>query len=152
MKHNEPTKNRKVAWSKLGCIAYITNGGQGVNIRTLLSRTEDGKWGLSGDYPLSHFSSVPGQQNLVHLSWNQTGSDLAVVDVFGRVSIFSILITMNRFAISRSCVMDQEDDMGAIVGLSWLNLDRSVASLRRGIIFRTDRSFIEPLVSGCGKA
>lgn len=118
-----------MAWSKLGCIAYITQGGQAVNIRNLLCSAEDGKWTLSGDCPLNPSSAVLEQLNLVHLSWNQTGSELAVVDMFGRISIFSILIAMNRFATSRSCVLDQEDDLGAIVGLSWLNIDRPVLSL-----------------------
>lgn len=137
-----------MAWSKLGCIAYITYGGQGVSIRNLLCRPEDGKWTLSGDYPLNQFSSVHEQQTLVHLSWNQTGSELAVVDICGRISIFSILIAMNRFAVSRSCVLDQEDDMGAIVGLSWLNLDRPVASLSYLKVCNTDQSFLESSVSG----
>ena len=126
---NTDTEPRKVAWSKLGCIAYITQGGQGVNIRNLLCRADDGKWTLSGDYPLNQISSVHEQPSLVHLSWNQTGSELAVVDIFGRISVFSILIAMNRFAVSRSCVVDQEDDLGAIVGLFWLNIDRPVRSL-----------------------
>lgn len=120
---------RKVAWSKLGCIAYITQDGQGVNVRNVLCRAEDGKWTMSGDYPVDRISSVHEPQQLVHLSWNHTGSELVVVDVFGRISILSILIAMNRFAVSRSCILDQEDDMGAVVGLSWLNIDRPVASL-----------------------
>ncbi len=120
-----------MAWSKLGCIAYITHDGQGVDVRNLLCRAGDGKWAMSGDNPVDQVSSVHEQQHLVHLSWNHTGSELAVVDIFGRISIFSILIAMNRFAISRSCVLDQEDDMGAIVGLSWLNIDRPVAPLSR---------------------
>ncbi len=94
-----------------------------------MCRAEDGKWTLGRDYPLNQISSVHEQPNFVHLSWNQTGSELAVVDLFGRISIYSILIATNRFAISRSCVVDQEDDLGAIVGLSWLNIDRPVPSL-----------------------
>lgn len=94
-----------------------------------MCRAEDGKWTLSRDYPLNQNSSVHEQPNFVHLSWNQTGSELAVVDIFGRISIFSILIATNRFVMSSSCVLDQEDDLGAIVGLSWLNIDRPVPSL-----------------------
>lgn len=117
-----------------------------------MCRAEDGKWTLSGDYPLTQISSGREQPNFVHLSWNQTGSELAVVDIFGRISIFSILITMNRFAMSRSCVMDQEDDLGAIVGISWLNIDRSVRFLLPSTCHLADGSFPEPSVSGGGKA
>lgn len=63
---------------------------------------------------------------LEHISWNHVGSELAVIDVFGRISIYSILIAMNRMVPLRSCAQDLEDDLGAIVGIMWLNPDRTV--------------------------
>lgn len=140
-----------MSWSKLGCIAYIAQDGQDVHIRNLMCSAEDGKWSLGEDYALSQVFTSLGQQSIVHLSWNQPGSELAVVDVFGRISIFSILIAMNRFAISRSWVVDQEDDMGAVVGLFWLNIDRPVLSRAIQLGSDTDGCSIESLVSACGK-
>ncbi|KAH0544055.1 hypothetical protein FGG08_001673 [Glutinoglossum americanum] len=116
--------NQKVAWSNLGCIAYVKRDGNAVVIRNLLCRPDDGRWTLGGEFPVSQVSPNDDGQQIVHLSWNPSGSELAVVDMLGRLSIFTIYITVNRLNQSRSSVVDQEDDLGAIVGMSWLNIER----------------------------
>jgi mediator of RNA polymerase II transcription subunit 16, fungi type len=118
--------DRKVAWSNLGCIAYVKRDGNGLVIRNLLCRPEDGKWTLGGEFPVSQVSPNDDGQQIVHLSWNPSGADLAVVDVLGRLSIYTIYIAVNRLSLSRPGVVDQEDDLGAIVGMAWLNMERMV--------------------------
>jgi mediator of RNA polymerase II transcription subunit 16 len=142
-------KDRKVAWSNLGCIAYVKRDGNGVIIRNLLCRPEDGRWTLGGEFPISQAVPNDDGQQIVHLSWNPSGSELAVVDTLGRLSIFTIYIAVNRLSLSRSGVVDQEDDLGAIVGMSWLNIERMVIDHLRKVIFSVLRSFLVSALSAC---
>lgn len=117
---------RKVAWSRLGCIAYISQDGLRVNVRHLYCRPTDGKWTLSEDMPLTAVTEAHGSHPLAHLSWNETGSELAVADSSGRVSIYAISIALNSISGQRQAVLDADDDGGQIVGMMWLNLQRIV--------------------------
>lgn len=117
---------RKLAWSRLGCIAYISQDGLRVHVRHLVCRPSDGKWVLSNDHPLNPVTEAHGGQTLTHLSWNETGSELAVVDVSGRVSVFSISIALNSVAAHRQAIIDPADDGAQVVGMMWLNAQRSV--------------------------
>lgn len=125
---------RKVAWSRLGCVAYISKDGQRINVRHLHCRPSDGKWTLSDDTPLFPVTEVHGGHMLIHLYWNETGSELAVVDSSGRVSIYSISIALNSIAGQRQATYDPDDEANQIVGMMWLNTHRSVRllSLDRG--------------------
>lgn len=52
---------------------------------------------------------------------------MAVVDLFGQISIFTVQAPItNRINVSRQCMSDPEDHLGAVVGLTWLNTDRMV--------------------------
>ncbi|OJJ49688.1 hypothetical protein ASPZODRAFT_89066 [Penicilliopsis zonata CBS 506.65] len=117
---------QKVAWSKLGCIACISQDGLRVNVRHLQCRPSDGKWVLSADTPLLPVTEAHGGNPLVHLSWNETGSELAIADSSGRVSIYSVSIALNSIQGLRQAIFDQEDDAAQIVGMMWLNSQRSV--------------------------
>ena len=117
---------RRIAWSKLGCIASIAEDGLSVVLQTLMCNPKDGQWKLSDPSERHGGSSMRSEHSLEHISWNHMGSDLAVIDVFGRISIYSILIAMNRMVLIKNCTSDLEDDLGAIVGTMWLNPDRIV--------------------------
>jgi mediator of RNA polymerase II transcription subunit 16 len=106
----------------VGCLAYINKSGDGIILRGLLCKSEDGSWTLGKEYPVPN---VPGQQ-LVHLSWNHTGTELAIIDTSGRISIFSIFLVVNDIRPSRLCMIDPEDDKNAVVGLFWLHKEASV--------------------------
>lgn len=121
---------RKLAWSRLGCIAYISQDARQVNVRHLMCNPSDGKWILSDDYPLSQIADAHSGQPLIHLSWNENGADLAVADVSGRVSIFSISMALNNIVINRQATLDQSDDGAQIVGMMWLNANRAVCGAR----------------------
>jgi mediator of RNA polymerase II transcription subunit 16 len=120
--------NRKIAWSKLGCIAYISQDSLAVYIRHLRCRPSDGKWVLSEDTLLNQVTDAHGGYPLIHLSWNESGSDLAIADSAGRVSIFAISMAMNSFGGSRSAMIDPDDDGNQVVGMLWLNINRPVRS------------------------
>ena len=98
-----------------------------VNVRHLHCRPSDGKWTLSDDTPLLPVTEAHGGHLLVHLCWNETGSELAVVDSSGRVSIYSISIALNSIAGQRQATFDPDDEANQIVGMMWLNTHRSVS-------------------------
>ncbi|KAJ5637510.1 hypothetical protein N7490_007389 [Penicillium lividum] len=117
---------QKIAWSRLGCIAYISADGLRVNVCHLKCRPSDGKWVLSEDTPLTTVTEAHGGTSLVHLSWNETGSEMAVVDCLGRISIYSVSIALNSITAVRQTHFDSSDDSNQIVGMMWLNTQRMV--------------------------
>lgn len=131
---------RKITWSKLGCIAYITNDGRGVNLRHLVCNPKDGQWILGEEYNADAVSAVHSEHKIVHLSWNHTGNDLAVFDLYGQISVFTIVIALNRLTVLRRCISDPEDNLGALVGYMWLNTERMVFS--RLLVKTVDTDFV----------
>lgn len=117
---------RKVTWSRLGYIAFISPDGVRVTVRHLQCRPADGKWVLSEESTLNPVTEAHNGTQLVHLSCNETGSELAVVDCLGRVSIFSISMALNSITGQRQASFDSSDDSNQIVGMMWLNTSRSV--------------------------
>jgi mediator of RNA polymerase II transcription subunit 16, fungi type len=137
---------RKLAWSRLGCIAWISSDGLRVSVRYLLCRPTDGSWVLSDDNLLLSIGDH-GHHVLVHLSWNEAGSDLAIVDSSGRVSIYAVSIGLNNLVVQRQAILDPDDEGGQIVGMMWLNVKRPV---RRPICeFALKRSWLIRPVSWC---
>lgn len=119
-------QDRKIAWSRLGCIAYISQDGLQVIVRHLACNPSDGKWALTEEYPQNQIAQLHLGQQLLHLCWNETGSDLAVLDASGRISILSIPAALNSLGISRQTVVDPPDDGAQIVGMMWMNSNRAV--------------------------
>lgn len=64
----------------------------------------------------------------MHLCWHETGSDLAVVDSCGRILTVSMSIALNVFTMSRSAIIDPDDDGIQPVGLMWLGVNRPVSA------------------------
>ena len=95
-------------------------------LRHLLCDPADGQWCLGSEYVVDEVSVAHSDHPIVHLSWNPNGIDLAIVDVLGQLSIFSVLPPMNRLNLFRRCVVDPEDSLSTIVGLMWLNTERTV--------------------------
>lgn len=119
-------KLRKIAWSRTGCIAYISLDGTRVSVRNLQCSPSDGKWMLSEESPLVPVTEAHGGNILVHLAWNEAGSELAVADCLGRVSIYSISMALNSITGLRQAAFDSSDDCNQVVGMMWLNSNRSV--------------------------
>ena len=58
----------------------------------------------------------------VHISWGHIGTDLAVLDAAGRIFIFTNMYALGRMMMTRVSTIDQEDEMGAVVGMHWLSI------------------------------
>lgn len=112
----------------MGCIAYVSPDGARVNVRHLQCRPSDGKWVLSEESSLGAVMEAHSGSQLVHLSWNETGSELAVVDCLGRVSIYSISMALNSITGLRQATFDSSDDSNQVIGMMWLNTSRSVSN------------------------
>lgn len=121
-----------------------------MNLRLLLCNPKDGHWKLSEEYLADEVSAVHSEHAIVHLSWNHTGNDLAIVDEYGQISVFTILIALNRLTVSRRCIIDPEDNLSALVGFTWLNTERMVFS---GVpIQNIDANIVASFVSSCDEA
>lgn len=59
--------------------------------------------------------------------WNTLGTELAVVDNLGRVSLYAVYMSVNMLQCTRNYITDQEDDLSALVGFWWLNTDKAVS-------------------------
>ncbi|KAM5439122.1 Mediator of RNA polymerase II transcription subunit 16 [Microsporum canis] len=117
---------QKIAWSKMGAIAYIAPDGSKAFLRNLSCSPEDGKWSLSDGDPEHPIAEAQGGHTLVHLSWNEPGIDLAIVDSCGRISVIGMSIGLNVLIQSRPAALDPDDDGNQPVGLMWLSMNRSV--------------------------
>lgn len=95
-------------------------------VRHLVCNPTDGKWGLTEEYSQSQIAQLHLGQQLLHLCWNETGSDLAVLDASGRISILSIPAALNSLGVSRQTVVDPPDDGSQVVGMMWMNSNRAV--------------------------
>ena len=82
---------------------------------------------MSEETPLTPVTETHGGNLLVHLSWNESGSEMAVVDCLGRISIYSISIALNSITGVRQAHFDSSDDSNQIVGMMWLNTQRMVS-------------------------
>lgn len=69
--------------------------------------------------------------SLAHLSWSHSGTELAVIDVYGRISIYAVLAMppVNRLTTVRRFVADPEDNLSSVVGMMWLHNDKIVGVL-----------------------
>ena len=117
---------RKLVWSRNGCIAYITRDGSSVVVRSLMCDSSNGQWRMSKEHLVDGVAAAHSEHQLVHLSWSHHGNELAIVDVFGQICIYSGFIAINRLNLYKRCVLDPEDHLNAIIGLTWLHLDRQV--------------------------
>ena len=85
-----------------------------------------GQWRMSKEHLVDGVATVHSEHQIVHLSWSHNGNELAIVDAFGQISIYSIFIAINRLSVYRRCVLDPEDHLNAVIGLTWLHLDKIV--------------------------
>lgn len=86
----------------------------------------DGQWRLSKENYIDGVSTVHNQHPIVHLCWGHTGTELAIVDVFGQISIYNVYLAINRLNFVKRYASDPEDNLSAVVGLMWVYTDRWV--------------------------
>ncbi|KAF2131642.1 hypothetical protein P153DRAFT_429890 [Dothidotthia symphoricarpi CBS 119687] len=110
---------QKIAWSKNGCVAYITPDGYTVNLKVFSRDATTGKWDLGKDV---HLEIPEGRDDyqFVHLYWSHLGNDLAVMDAAGRVMIFSCAMALDRMQFIRTELAQSESEVDGVVGMHWL--------------------------------
>src|SRR5271168_3116069 len=106
---------RAIAWSKWGSIASISSNGLALELRNLRCHPENGIWGLSEPTITPPLTSTMDGGPLKHLCWSPTGSELAVIDAAGRVTILAIFSSLNKPTLSRHCQADPADDLHSVV-------------------------------------
>ncbi|RFU33515.1 hypothetical protein B7463_g2798, partial [Scytalidium lignicola] len=113
---------QSIAWSKWGSIASIAPNGATLELRNLRCSPENGDWALSEPTLTHQLSNELDGGPLKHLCWGPSGSELAVIDSVGRITILSLFSSLNKPTLSRQCQVDPVDDLHAVVGCYWLNL------------------------------
>lgn len=122
------TLHRKIAWSRLGGIAYITPDGSEVRFRCLKFHAANVNWDLSMEYPVVQRALSDETYPFVHLEWSQTGMDLGVADSVGRISVFTFSSTAINLSTAAPILnVDQQNELDRAVGMFWLNPDRQVS-------------------------
>lgn len=121
-------RDRKIAWSRLGPVAYISHDAQRILLRNLACRPGNGQWGLGDEKSHSQVAEAQGGHVFTHLCWNEAGSDLAAVDSCGRILTLSMSVALNAFTLSRTAIIDPDDDGNQPVGLVWLGINRPVSA------------------------
>jgi mediator of RNA polymerase II transcription subunit 16 len=109
---------QKMAWSKNGCVAYITPDGYSINLRVFARDPETGKWDL-GEASALEIPAGHDDFQFVHLSWSHLGNDLAVMDAAGHVMIFSCQMALDRMTFVRAEIAQPEAEADAVVGMHW---------------------------------
>lgn len=110
---------QRIAWSKNGCVAYITPDGYSVKLKVFFRDPATAKWDLGKDVPLE-FPQGHDVYPLVHVSWSNLGNDLAVVDEAGRAMVFSCAMALDRLQFVPVELAHPESEADAVVGMHWL--------------------------------
>jgi hypothetical protein len=114
----------RIAWSRHGHIASISEDGASVYLECLCYDHESKSWGLHKRQPLTTtFSSV--FEDAVSLAWSVTGGELAVVDAKGRIWVYHTAVAIiNRLTLARQGATDDGDEYSQPIGTTWLSQDR----------------------------
>ena len=125
---------RKLAWSRMGAIAYITSDSRFVKICCLQFKSDEANWG----WTTSDFTEPSLRDHILrstyrgydftHVSWSPSGMDLLIIDSSGRIAVAIVFIALNRLAIPKWLNNEPEDNLNAVVGLKWLEFKRRVNS------------------------
>ncbi|KAJ9607856.1 Mediator of RNA polymerase II transcription subunit 16 [Cladophialophora chaetospira] len=110
----------RIAWSRHGHIASISEDGSTVYLECLRYDQGSGSWDLHERHSLTTLF-----EDATSLAWSATGGELAVVDVRGRVWIYhTALNAINRLTLARQGALDEGDGYLQPVGMTWLSQDR----------------------------
>lgn len=114
--------HRRIAWGKLGCIAAISANGADVEVRHMMASAKDGSWVLS---PKHTFKNIHGGAQLASVHWNVVGSDLAVIDIYGRLAIWTVYVSVDRLNNTRQTQVTTKDDLSMLAGFWWMNVGKT---------------------------
>ncbi|KIV88878.1 hypothetical protein PV10_08511 [Exophiala mesophila] len=110
----------RIAWSRHGHIATISDDATTVYIEALESHQPSNTWVLIQRHALSTVF-----ENATSLAWSSTGGELVVVDTKAKISIFQTSPTaLNRLNLAHQETLDTSTASSPPIGMAWLNQDR----------------------------
>lgn len=119
---------RAIAWSRMGLVVSINAAGYGLELRNIRCHPDNGSWDLCEPTSIQQLNTTADGGPLEHLCFNPSGSELAVVDAVGRVTIITVYNALNKPTMIRPANKDPVDDLHALAGCHWLNTaQRSVS-------------------------
>jgi hypothetical protein len=128
-------RSKRVAWSRLGCVAALSLESLSVNIGHLLFSGAGEKWLLHKEQAIDLSANGENQHPVLQLEWSQSGSDLALADSAGRVTVVNVsAMALNETTVVRPAILDREDELGQVLAMCWLNIDRPVGD--SDVLFR----------------
>jgi mediator of RNA polymerase II transcription subunit 16, fungi type len=105
----------------MGGIASISAGSKSFDQYVIVRNAKNGSWSLSK--PVTLWPQLADSHHIVHLAWNFIGTELAVVDSSGAVSIYqSPSVSLGQMQCKRLGINDNVSDLHSIVGLHWLTV------------------------------
>ncbi|ERF75168.1 hypothetical protein EPUS_06208 [Endocarpon pusillum Z07020] len=123
--HRASTEQRRLAWSRLGCLASLAPDARSVNLAHLHFSGSEPKWMLSKERTIDLSANGDDQHPILQLEWSQSGIDLTLVDAAGRVTVINIIsVALNETAVVRPATLDREDELNQALAIYWLNVDR----------------------------
>ena len=133
-------RNRKIAWSRSGIACHVNPDGRSITLVNLFVHPDTGTWQHHSHYDC-YSSSVLSRafqgRQLTYLTWNPNGTDLLIADESGRMTVIGVSNAINRLTDIKLRPTDAEDTYNTLIGVVWLNSDRSVGChvrrLRPGI-------------------
>lgn len=126
-------RHRKIAWSKSGCIAYVTRDAKSVRVVSYPLGPDSSAITLDTSY----FHRNEG--DFVHLYWDTPGTSLAVVDSLGRISVHRSCLSLSQFNATGHYLPNKIDTCNAVVGMQWI-------SSRAPEVIRTSRTPSQSLI------
>ena len=118
--HQNGCSNR-LSWSRQGHIASISKDGTCIDLQYLIFDRRSRSWILSAKR-----TEHVGLGQLASLVWSPMATDLAVVDVTGRLSILRpVGTTANRLSEVRAGSGDRVEPFSQAIGVHWLSQDRA---------------------------
>lgn len=118
--HHGGCSNR-LCWSRQGHIACISEDVTSLDLYCLVFDRTHRTWSLSAKR-----TQHVGLGELASLAWSPMATDIAVVDVKGRLSILRPIGTAaNRLSEIRAGTLDEVQELGQSIGLAWLSQDRA---------------------------
>lgn len=118
--HRGGSSNR-LSWSRQGHIASVSSDGTSIDLHCLVFDSRRRTWSLGAKR-----NQHVGLGNLASLAWSPMATDLAVVDVQGRISILRPIGTAaNRLSEVRAGTLDEVHELSQSIGLAWLSQDRA---------------------------
>lgn len=127
----------RIAWSSKGSIAYVSDSSV-VNV-TNLTCLDGETWDFCKPYKLYPIDSNNEPTPITFLSWCSSGSDLAVADENGHISIYTQsaveMGAMQKQTIyEKSPQVQQPPELNKIVGFKWFDTDNTITLTSPAVI------------------